>query len=47
MAISTDTRMNQVKAHMLSYITQNELKRNDQLPSEAAIAKQFGVSRNS
>ena len=46
MAISTDTRMNQVKAHMLSYITQNELKRNDQLPSEAAIAKQFGVSRN-
>ena len=46
MAISTDTRINQVKTHMLSYITQNELKRNDQLPSEAAIAKQLGVSRN-
>lgn len=46
MAISTDTRLNQVKAHMLSYITQNNLQRNDQLPSEAAIAKQLGVSRN-
>lgn len=46
MAISTDTRLNQVKAHMLSYITHNNLKRNDQLPSEAAIAKQLGVSRN-
>jgi GntR family transcriptional regulator len=46
MAISTDTRLNQVKAHMLSYITQNKLKRNDQLPSEAAIAKKLGVSRN-
>ncbi len=46
MAIITDTRLNQVKAYMLSYITQNNLKRNDQLPSEAAIAKQLGVSRN-
>jgi len=46
MAISTDTRLNQVKAHMLNYITQNNLQRNDQLPSEAAIAKQLGVSRN-
>ena len=46
MAISTDTRLNLVKAHMLSYITQKKLKRNDQLPSEAAIAKQLGVSRN-
>jgi GntR family transcriptional regulator len=46
MVISTDTRLNQVKAYMLSYITKNELKRNDQLPSEAAIAKELGVSRN-
>ncbi|MFL7812708.1 MAG: GntR family transcriptional regulator [Anaerolineales bacterium] len=46
MAITTDTRLNQVKAYMLSYITQNNLKRNDQLPSEAAIAKDLGVSRN-
>jgi len=46
MAIITDSRLNQVKAYMLSYITQNNLKRNDQLPSEAAIAKELGVSRN-
>ncbi len=46
MAITTDTRLNQVKAHMLNYISQNKLKRNDQLPSEAAIAKELGVSRN-
>lgn len=46
MAISTDTRLNQVKTHMLNYISQNDLKRNDQLPSEAAIARELGVSRN-
>ncbi|MEJ2412377.1 MAG: GntR family transcriptional regulator [Anaerolineales bacterium] len=46
MAISTDSRLQQVKAYMLSYITQNKLKRNDQLPSEAAISKELGVSRN-
>lgn len=46
MPISTDSRLSQVKAHMLSYIIQNKLKRNDQLPSEAAIAKELGVSRN-
>ena len=46
MAITTDTRLNQVKAHMLNYISQNNLKRNDQLPSEASIAKDLGVSRN-
>ena len=46
MAIITDTRLNQVKAYMLKYISQNQLKRNDQLPSEAAIAKKLGVSRN-
>lgn len=46
MVITTDTRLNQVKAHMLEYISQNELKRNDQLPSEASIAKEIGVSRN-
>ncbi len=46
MVITTDSRLNQVKAHMLNYISQNNLKRNDQLPSEAAIAKDLGVSRN-
>ncbi len=46
MAITTDTRFNQVKTHMLNYISQNNLKRNDQLPSEASIAKDLGVSRN-
>jgi GntR family transcriptional regulator len=46
MAITTDTRLNQVKVHMLNYISQNKLKRNDQLPSEASIAKDLGVSRN-
>jgi len=46
MAITTDTRLNQVKAHMLNYISQNNLKRNDQLPSEASISKDLGVSRN-
>jgi len=40
------TRSNQVKAYLLDYIVQNHLKRNDQLPSEAAIAKELGVSRN-
>lgn len=40
------TRSNQVKAYLLDYIVQNQLKRNDQLPSEAAIAKKLGVSRN-
>ncbi|RLC76750.1 MAG: hypothetical protein DRJ03_14150 [Chloroflexi bacterium] len=44
--INTNTRLNQVKAHLLNYITQNHLKRNDQLPSETAIAKTLGVSRN-
>ena len=46
MAIITDTRLNQVKVYMLKYISQNKLKRNDQLPSETAIAKKLGVSRN-
>lgn len=46
MAITIDTRINQVKTHMLNYISQNNLKRNDQLPSEASIAKDLGVSRN-
>ena len=44
--IKTDTRQNQVKAYLLNFIDQNQLKRNDQLPSEASIAKSLGVSRN-
>ena len=46
MTINTSTRLSQVKAYLLDYIKQNHLKRNDQLPSEAAIAKTLGVSRN-
>ncbi|MBE9525077.1 MAG: GntR family transcriptional regulator [Chloroflexi bacterium] len=46
MPINTSTRLQQVKAYLLNYITQNQLKRNDQLPSEASIAKTLGVSRN-
>ncbi len=44
--INTSTRLQQVKAYLLSYISQNQLIRNDQLPSEASIAKTLGVSRN-
>ena len=46
MVINTSTRLQQVKAYVLEYISQNQLERNDQLPSEAAIAKMLGVSRN-
>jgi len=46
MVINTSTRLTQVKAYMLHYIIENQLKRNDQLPSEATIAKTLGVSRN-
>jgi GntR family transcriptional regulator len=46
MDINTNTRSQQVKAYLLNYIRENHLKRNDQLPSEAAIAKKLGVSRN-
>lgn len=46
MAIKTGTRLNQVKAYLLNYIDENQLKRGDQLPSEASIAKTLGVSRN-
>lgn len=45
-AINTSTRLYQVKEYLISYIAQNKLERNDQLPSEAAIAKELGVSRN-
>ncbi len=46
MAINTSTRLHQVKAYLLNYISQNHLQRNDQLPSEATMAKMLGVSRN-
>jgi len=46
MTINTSTRLLLVKSYLLNYITQNQLKRNDQLPSEAAISKTLGVSRN-
>lgn len=46
MAIDTSTRSNQVKDHLLNYINKNQLVQGDQLPAEAEMAKQFGVSRN-
>ncbi len=46
MTINTSTRLRQVKTYLLNYINQNRLQRNDQLPSEAAMAKMLGVSRN-
>jgi GntR family transcriptional regulator len=46
MMINTDTRLDQVKTHLLGYINQNQLVRGDQLPSESAMAKALGVSRN-
>jgi len=46
MKINFDTRLSQVKSAVLEYISQNGLKRNSQLPSEANIAKTLGVSRN-
>ncbi len=46
MIINTSTRLKQVKTHLLSYIHQNRLLRGEQLPSEAAMAKALGVSRN-
>lgn len=44
--INTSSRLTQVKEYLLNYIDQNELKHQDQLPSETAIAKTLGVSRN-
>ena len=46
MTINTGSRIQQVKAYLLNHIERNQLKRNDQLPSEASIAKTLGVSRN-
>ena len=46
MDISTSTKTQQAKTVILEYIQKNHLKRNDQLPSEGAIAKILGVSRN-
>jgi GntR family transcriptional regulator len=45
-AINTSTRLQQVKEYVISFVNQDQLQRNDQLPSEAAIAKTSGVSRN-
>lgn len=46
MPTNSGTRAEQAKARLLNYIEQNQLKRNDRLPSEAAISKTLGVSRN-
>ncbi len=46
MPINTATRSKQVKVDLLNYIKQSGFTRNDPLPSEALIAKQLGVSRN-
>lgn len=44
--INTSSRLSQVKEYLLNYIDQNELEYQDRLPSETAIAKKLGVSRN-
>jgi GntR family transcriptional regulator len=46
MMINTGTRLDQVKTYLLGYINQKQLVRGDQLPSESAMAKTLGVSRN-
>lgn len=46
MSINTTTRSNQVKDYLIRFVNQNRLKQGDQLPSEAAMAEQLGVSRN-
>ncbi|MFZ3080408.1 MAG: GntR family transcriptional regulator [Bellilinea sp.] len=46
MDIHTSKRLIQVKTYLLNYIEQNQLKPNDQLPSETDFAKNLGVSRN-
>jgi len=46
MSVTINTRTQQVKADLLDYIEKSNLKRNDPLPSEAAMAKSMGVSRN-
>jgi len=46
MPLNSSTRLQQVKEYLLRYIEQARLQRNDQLPSEASIAKELGVSRN-
>ena len=46
MTINTSSRIQQSKEYLLYYIAEKQLGRNDQLPSEAAIAKTLGVSRN-
>lgn len=46
MSINTSSRIQQSKEYLLNYIAKNKLRRNDQLPSEATIAKILGVSRN-
>jgi len=42
--IHTSSRLTQVKEYLLEYINQNKIR--DRLPSETAIAKALGVSRN-
>lgn len=44
--INSGPRIKQVKEYLLNYITQNQLKGKDQLPSETEFAKTLGVSRN-
>jgi len=46
MVINSGTLLNKVKTYLLTYIEKNELKHKDQLPSETALAKMLGVSRN-
>jgi len=44
--INNDSLLNKVKTSLLTYIEKNKLKHDEQLPSETALAKMLGVSRN-
>ncbi len=44
--VVANTRLNQVIALIRNYIAQRRLERGDRLPSEAAMARELGVSRN-
>jgi len=46
MTIDTSTRPTRVRDHLLDYIDKNQLGPGDQLPSEAEMARNLGVSRN-
>ena len=46
MVIDTSTRSSQVREHLLNFIRRNKMEMGEQLPSEAEMAAEIGVSRN-